>query len=388
MCTLFTAALVASRTRAVAFAMAVAVAAAVSIAIAPTAAAVETSNAGVAAAQADVTGALPPARLPLGRPTPRSAAVPALRRSVTVTSDIVRLGDLIDNAGDFASIPVFRSPDVGTTGAVPGRKVIEAARANNLFGVEAGDVLEIEVTRAGHVVSRKEIEARIAQLFAGTNGLGDISDLVVSFDREPAKFNADLDSAAELKAMRAALEPRSGRFDVVFEVPIGASRRTLMRYTGTIIETADAIVPVHAIGRGEIIRVTDLATERRPKAEVGNDAIASTAEAIGRAARQALRAGQPVHHADIVKPELVRRDDNVTLVYEAPGIMLTSRGKALEGGGEGDIINVLNLQSRRNVQGVVIAPGRVDIAAAVAPRPIDPLTSDPLASAAEPAATE
>jgi flagellar basal body P-ring formation protein FlgA len=145
-----------------------------------------------------------------------------------------------------------------------------------------------------------------------------------------------------------------------------------------VIETTDAVVPTHGIGRGDLIKAADLVFERHPKAEVGIDAIGSTAEAIGRVARQPLRPGQPVRHADIAKPELIKRDDNVTVVYEVPGIVLTTRGKALEGGGEGDVISVLNLQSKRNVQGIVTAPGRVDIAT-VAPRPIDPL---------EPAASE
>jgi flagellar basal body P-ring formation protein FlgA len=311
-------------------------------------------------AGAQVTGALPPPQTPLGP----SAPTPTLKRFVTVTSDIVRLGDLIDNAGALAAIPVFRSPDVGTTGSVPGRKVVEAARANNLFAVDPGDVVEIEVTRAGRIIGRKEIEARIAKLFAGTNGLGDASDLLVNFDREAASFTADLAPGAELKAMRAALDPRSGRFDVVFEVPIGATRRTLMRYTGSVIEVTDAVVALRTIGRGEIIRSADLAVERRPKTEISGDVIATASEAIGRAARQGLRSGQPVHRADLVKPDFVKRDETVTLIFQVPGILLTTRGKALEAGGEGDVISVLNAQSNRTIQGVVTGPGRVEIAAA------------------------
>jgi flagella basal body P-ring formation protein FlgA len=314
-------------------------------------------------AMAQVTGALPPPKAPLAAPT--------LKRSITVTSDVVRIGDLIDNADGFAAIPVFRSPDIGTTGAVPARRVIEAARAHNLFGVESGDVIEVEVTRTGRVIGRKDIEARIARLFAGTNGLGEVNDLKVSFDREPVSFSADLAADADLKAMRAALDPRGGRFDVVFEVPLGASRRTLMRYTGSVIETADAIVPVRTIARGETVRAQDLTIERRPKAEVTGDVIGANDEAVGRAARQALRPGLPVRRADLVKPDLIRRDDSVTLVYEAPGIMLTTRGKAIESGGEGDVIKVLNAQTNRTPQGVVTGPGRVDIAPpSVAPPPV------------------
>src|SRR5579864_2412937 len=313
-------------------------------------------------AMAQVTGALPPPKAPLAAPT--------LKRSITVTSDIVRLGDLIDGADGFAAIPVFRSPDIGTTGAVPARRVIEAARAHNLFGVESRDVIEVEVTGAGRAIGRRDIEARIARLFAGTNGLGEVSDLKVSFDREPASFSADLAPDGDLKAMRAMLDPRGGRFDVVFEVPLGASRRTLMRYTGAVIETTDAIVPVRTIARGEIVRAADLTVERRPKVEVTGDVVATNDEAVGRAARQALRPGLPVRRADLVKPDLIRRDDSVTLVYEAPGIMLTTRGKAMESGGEGDLIKVLNTQTNRTLQGVVTGPGRVDIAPPVAAPPV------------------
>jgi len=308
-------------------------------------------------AGAQVAGAVPPA----GAATLAPFAAPTLKRSVVVMGDVVRIGDLIDNAGGFAAIPVFRSPDVGTTGAVPARKIVEAARAHNLFGVEAGEVIEVEVTRAGRIITRNEIEARIARLFSGTNGLGGVPDLAISFDRVPASINADLAPEAELKAMRASYDARSGRFDVVFDVPVGVSRRSLLRYTGTLVETADAVVPNRTIGRGEIVRAGDLMVERRPRAEVTADVPATIAEVVGRAARQALRLGQPVHRTDLVKPEMVKRDDTVNLIYQVPGIMLSSRGKALEAGGEGDTINVLNPQSKRTVQGVVTGPGRVDI---------------------------
>jgi flagella basal body P-ring formation protein FlgA len=65
----------------------------------------------------------------------------------------------------------------------------------------------------------------------------------------------------------------------------------------------------------------------------------------------------------------VHRDDNVTLVYEVPGIMLTTRGKALEAGAEGDVINVLNVQSKRTVQGTVTGPNRVNLLVSTAALP-------------------
>jgi flagellar basal body P-ring formation protein FlgA len=51
------------------------------------------------------------------------------------------------------------------------------------------------------------------------------------------------------------------------------------------------------------------------------------------------------------------------LTYEVPGIVLTMRGKALESGAEGDLVSVLNVNSKRTIQGIVTGPGRVTVAA-------------------------
>jgi flagellar basal body P-ring formation protein FlgA len=316
-------------------------------------------------AAAQVTGKVTLGDMPIAVPESAALLAPTLKHSVVVTGDVVRIGDLIDNAGVFAAIPVFRAPDVGTTGSVPARKVIEAAHAHNLYGVDTGDVVQIEVTRTGRVIAKAEIEARVMRLFAGTNGLSTSGNLVLGFDREVASFYADLAPDADLRAMRATYEPRSGRFDVVFEVPLGTSRRTLMRYTGSLVEAVDAVVPVRNIARGEVVRSADVIVERRSKADTSGDVVASLVEAVGRAARQGLHQGQPIRRADLMKPEFVKRDESVTLVYEVPGILLTTRGKALESGGEGDVVSVLNVQTKRTVQGVVTAPGRVDIARAM-----------------------
>ena len=74
---------------------------------------------------------------------------------------------------------------------------------------------------------------------------------------------------------------------------------------------------------------------------------------------------RPLRRTDLSRPELVHRDDNITLVFEVPGILLTTRGKALDSGAEGDVISVLNPQSKRTVQGIVSGSGRVTVLSTV-----------------------
>ena len=65
------------------------------------------------------------------------------------------------------------------------------------------------------------------------------------------------------------------------------------------------------------------------------------------------------------KPLVVRKGDAVTMVFRAPGIELTSRGKAMTDGGVGDTVAVVNVQSLKQIDAVVIGAGAVTVSRTV-----------------------
>jgi flagella basal body P-ring formation protein FlgA len=144
----------------------------------------------------------------------------------------------------------------------------------------------------------------------------------------------------------------------VFELPGGTAPAVPQRYSGYAIETMPVAVPLRALARGEVVKSADVTIERKPKADFRDGAPPAT-EAIGLAVRHPVRVGQPLRVSDLMRPEIVQRNEAVTLVYEAPGLVLTIRGKALDAGAEGDLVSVLNVQSKRTVQGTVAGPSRV-----------------------------
>ena len=79
------------------------------------------------------------------------------------------------------------------------------------------------------------------------------------------------------------------------------------------------------------------------------------------AAKRPLRAGELVATADIEPPRIILRGDLVTLQYSRPGLMLSARGRALGDGAKGDLVSVLNEQSKRTIQGVVTRAGTVEV---------------------------
>src|SRR3954451_21486950 len=307
-------------------------------------------------------------------------AVPVLRANVQVSGDLVRIGDIIDNAGSARQIAIYRAPDLGTTGSLPVAQVINALRAHQVIGVDTSGIKEISVTRLARSLEGKDIEQQIGRALERRNGLGDAANLSLTFDRDPGDVRLDAGFTGGMQATVVRYDNRSGRFDVTFEIgnENGAAAAKL-RFTGTAIETVEAAVLARNVERNEILKSSDVVVERRPKAEVGGDA-ASRDRAVGMQARRQLRAGQAVRVADLVKPDLVQRDQNVTLIYETPGLYLTVRGKAIEGGTEGDVVNVMNLQSKRTISGVVTGRGQVSITVAT-PRPAPSPVASPVSDA-------
>jgi flagella basal body P-ring formation protein FlgA len=296
-------------------------------------------------------------------------AAPVLHATVDVTGDIVRVGDLIDNAGSAAQVAVYRAPDLGTTGLLPTAQVIAALRSHQVIGVDTRNIKEVAVTRLARRIDAKEVELAVARALEHRSGLGDAANIAVSFDQPVQDLKLDAANTGALAPSTVRVDPRNGRFDVSFELGNGgAGSQAKLRFTGTAIETVEVAVLTRNIDRTDVLRTGDIVVERRPKAELAGGEPASRVAAIGMQTRRPLRAGQALKMLDLSKPDLVHRDQDVTIIYQTAGVYLTTRGKALDSGSDGDTVSVLNIQSKRTVSGRVSGRGQVSVDI-VMPRP-------------------
>jgi flagella basal body P-ring formation protein FlgA len=117
------------------------------------------------------------------------------------------------------------------------------------------------------------------------------------------------------------------------------------------------------VAAGAVVKETDIRFVRRPKSEFAANVVTERGQAIGLAARRQLLPGGILRQSDLAKPEIIGRNDGVTITYDVPGITLTLRGKAMEGGAQGDVINVLNIVSKKTIQATIAGPGHVRVAA-------------------------
>jgi flagella basal body P-ring formation protein FlgA len=286
---------------------------------------------------------------------------PTLKAKAVIHGDIVRIGDLIENSGVVSNVPIFRAPDLGYTGTVSVDAVLNAVRDHALIGVDTAGLTEVVVTRATRTLPATDIEDLIARTLSTRFDLGDSKDIIVNLGNDVRTIYVDPLALGEPRISHINYDARTTRFDAMIEIPAGSTKRSVVRFVGRATPTLEVATLGRTVERGAIIKDADIVMERRPRAEVGRDAITKRADILGMAARGTVQGGRPLRTADLMKPDLVLRNEAVMLVYEVPGMVLTIRGKANDGGAEGDVISVLNEQSKRVVQGVIIGPGRVAV---------------------------
>jgi flagella basal body P-ring formation protein FlgA len=290
---------------------------------------------------------------------------PMLRAAVSVKADLVTIGDFFEGAGTLAATPIFRAPDLGHSGTVPARQVLEAAKAAGLFDATTGSVANVVVTHDARPITQDDVRRLIGDAAAKQADLPKGSELQIALDQPFETHNTDARSGDPLRLAGLTFSPITGRFEaiVLFDVGTGVERE---RIRGSATEMVPVVTLTRTVDRGEIIAADDIALVKQPRRAIGNFKPIDPQQIIGLAAKRQLRPDQTVSAADFAPPVLVTRGDTVTLVYQMPGLTLTARGTALDNGIKGEAVNILNPTSKRTVRGTVVSQGKVQVISTMA----------------------
>ncbi|WP_147111874.1 flagellar basal body P-ring formation chaperone FlgA [Tateyamaria sp. syn59] len=135
-----------------------------------------------------------------------------------------------------------------------------------------------------------------------------------------------------------------------------------MRWIGILLLTAgiasaDMVTPTRTLRPGTVITAADLVL--RDAAHPGT--FDRVLDVVGQEARVALYAGRPIPFEAIGPPAIINRNQIVPLFFNVGGLSITTDGRALERGGIGDRIRVMNLSSRATLFGFVQEDGSIKV---------------------------
>lgn len=130
----------------------------------------------------------------------------------------------------------------------------------------------------------------------------------------------------------------------------------------------EALTWAHDLSAGDLVRPEDVVWAKVPARLVPHDAERDPDAVVGQAARRALREGAPAAVHDVAAPRVIRRDQDVEVVFLQDGIRLVLTGRALADAALGDPVPVLNIQSKKTIDAVASGPGQAVIGPAAQAR--------------------
>lgn len=133
-----------------------------------------------------------------------------------------------------------------------------------------------------------------------------------------------------------------------FEIAVeDAARPATLAVSAEVTPPVSVVATTRAIGRGEMIRPSDLRLQPvAPGAERGA-AFHAVDEVAGCEAVQEIPAGTVLQHNVVRAPLVVHRGEVVTVYSRAAGIRIRVTARAKEDGSQGDLINVESLLDRK-----------------------------------------
>jgi len=120
---------------------------------------------------------------------------------------------------------------------------------------------------------------------------------------------------------------------------------------------AQTVVAANGIRARSIIMPEDLVV--LDKYTVGG--IADLADIVGQEARVNLYTGRVIRASEIGSPAILERNQIVIMVYNMGLLSISAEGRVLDRAGVGDLVRVINLDSRLTVTGRVLFDGTIEV---------------------------
>lgn len=124
----------------------------------------------------------------------------------------------------------------------------------------------------------------------------------------------------------------------------------MRQFTGVAHAVVDMPVLNTVARRGDHIRQSMITMIPVREDYITDAMVLSADELVNMTPRKIIRANTPVATRDLVKPTMVERGDLVTMQLDSGSIKITALAKALETGTKGDMIRVMNMDSKRTLE--------------------------------------
>lgn len=282
-----------------------------------------------------------------------------LRSNIMVDDDVIRLGDLFMETLSLGDTPVAQAPAPGKTVSLDARFLRQVARAYRLDWQPESKFDRVLVGRMSQRIEATQVTASLADAVRIRSG--NAANLDVVLDGGDVEFTLPTNVDPSVGVHNLQYDPTSQRFAALLVVPADGPTAFQRAVTGWAHETIEIPVLSRALAAGTTVLDSDLEwISVRAERLVGN-VVTDARQLVGMTTRRPLRSSQILRVSDLVMTPAVRKNALVTLALQSGPMSLTLMGKVMEDAAIGQPVRVVNVNSKKELVGVVRDAGTVDI---------------------------
>ncbi|MBR1778773.1 MAG: flagellar basal body P-ring formation protein FlgA [Alphaproteobacteria bacterium] len=283
-----------------------------------------------------------------------------LKEKATVTDDYIRLGDLFSGLDDSADKKVIApAPALGKEAVLTYEWLKKLAQTHKIAWEPANEKVSVKVRRAAAEISKEAVTQVILKELKA-QGLPENAEL--TFQKGIFPVLVPVKSDWQLTPVSAEYTPTRQQFEAKLNLIVNSEKKQELQFAGKVKIFVFVPVAAQDLKAGRIITPDNVLMKRIAQESTVRAADSVKKEdLIGKEVKRSIRSGQMILANDVRTQVMVTKGKMITLNFTKGGIMLSAQGKALENGGLGDTVRVMNVQSKSVVQGTVTGPETVSI---------------------------
>ncbi len=281
-----------------------------------------------------------------------------LKESSVISDDVIKLGDIFYDLKRNNDRVLGNAPRPGEDMVLNARTLLRIAIALDLPWRPSSNSDRVTLSRAATIIKYEQIEEEIFAALDKENVYGDYE---ITIPAQYHKIILPQDQPPEMEITKFDFNRSHNRFEATIAAPSADNPIQHFKIRGNIATVIT--VPVLAVNleRGHIISPSDIKYIKIKEKDFTRNIIADEQKLIGMTARRIIIAGRPIKSVEMIAPQIIKRGALVTLSLNSTTMKLTTQAKALENGGKGDVIRVVNTASNKTLQAIITGENAVTI---------------------------
>lgn len=273
---------------------------------------------------------------------------------IIINENVVRLGDIFKVDSIFANEQLFQAPPLGRKGVLTENMLYEIAVKYNIDWKNINNVKKVTITRKSRTISADEVKRFLVE-YASENQHIIVTDgqTRVQLNRPLKNITIAANEYNNFVITNFVYRPYSDQFSAEFRyVKDGKYVRQILG--GKIEHLVQVPVFTSNMRRDQIVSANHIKFIQINQRKLADNIILDTADLIGKTAKNTIRAQQPISNFALKFPDLVKKNTIINLKFKLGRLQLNIKARALTTGAKNAIIRVMNLESGKQIDAVVI----------------------------------